>query len=388
VILFIGCTSNDKVTGDTNSSETQNTISLTKSNGTPAARMSVQIVSTVDWSSDILASTSSEYFSGETDASGRVSLPEVLPNSFVLIARDAAEGVSRLFELNISTPQILTAPLLGYSGHIAGAPPINNRVCLEYTNFCTEIGLDGSYSFQQIPPNSYQALIVRPETSELISIGQKDISVLQTTPDSLWYAPEFLLLEDFEDQDNYGLLYSWNGSGAWWIFNLGGTTTPESGSVLASGIFNDNTAYLRMNVNIPNPDPDSMALLGIQLGLGTYEPDSLNVFADIRELDSISFRLNSYDTIHVFLQAKATLDLGDEKHFFQKIPPTQGWKTVSIYPEDFIPIPYSLAVSQGISISEVLEDVASIVFDFKKSGIYEIDDVKLHGVQVLRLKNW
>ena len=392
--LVQGCGRDHVASRDPNSSETENVLSrrVVLSNGQPAARVRVKLVPQGLWQQRLLQGKAIESDSLLTDDLGRVSIPKPSDSSWIAVVRAGVEGAFLPILPGGNDSVWTTGPIRPHDGNMAGTLPANASLCLRATTHCASIQADGSYHFDSLEPGTFTPMLRTTQLDTLLPLDAYRIStLLETARDSIYYTPDSLLLDNFQDGDANGLLHSWNLSAKWWIYLVNATSVPADRATFPSHVITDSAApgnkALQLTVTTTGAS-GSFALLGLDLGMGTLSTDSTRLFADISHAQGIRFRIKGTGTVKVFLQTKATLENGDEQHLFHDETLTGDWQDLTITPDQFTAPVGSLAALQGLTYARAATRVSAIVFQFGVSGPYWLDDVRISGVRVLQLFDW
>jgi hypothetical protein len=386
----IGC-GDDSVAGKTNSSETGNVLTarIVDSLGAPVVQARVELVELDGWRDRLqrrepLASTVLS-----TDDSGRVVLVLAARSRYALVATSSRLGVVDTLDPAVARPVFQAHGLGQFLGHLAGGSFGGDEICLEGTGRCELVSGSGNYSIAGLPRGDFHPVLRRAASSAPAYLGTYTITP-QFNPgrDTLFYRPDSLLLDDFEDGDRFGTIRSLFGSGQWWLFGQRATSIPATPEDIPGRIEGGGPGGKSLRISVTATDTSPVCLVGIDLGMGVETPDSQRVFVDVSQTTSIRFRVKGSGSMKVMIQSRRVLQLGDQLHLHAVVPLGGDWQDISVPTSTLRPFAASLAAQEGLTFSQASERVGSIFFQFEATGDYWLDDIRLVGPQTIRPMGW
>jgi hypothetical protein len=394
LVLFLwNCSRNDVVRGS-NSSETENTISaqIVSSTNHPLAMAQISFVLNSAWDSLLALGEVPVTHKVTTNENGLLQLSCVQGQEYTALYQGELAGFFEVFICEDNSFVFKTKQQGLLTINAQGVLQDSVMMCLEYTSWCAFADAFGNYVFEKVPNAQYYPVLVHAKN--VASLQKLDYPIhMQSNVlnDSIYVAKDTLWLDDFEDGDNNGLLYNWNLTAKWWIYHVNASSAPMARSDFGDYIITD-ALQLENNVlefTVEQADSaNSLALLGLDLGMGNLDSLAENNFADLSNMSALRFKMKGTGLGYVFLQTKQTLQLGEEEHLYASFPLTGDWQTVRLTPEQFKPIVGSLADNMQLDFEAVASRVSAIVFQFTEPGTTWIDDLGLEGIHVMRMYNW
>jgi len=389
--LGLGGCGDDSVAGKTNSSETGNilTAQIVDSLGVPLANARVELVEIDGWRDRLRqrAPLASQVLA--TDDTGRVVLHLAARSRYALVATSSRLGVMDTLDPAVARPVFQARGLRQFLGHLAGGSFGGDEICLEATGRCELVSGSGNYSLSGLPPGEFHPVLRRAASSALGDLGTYTITS-QVAPgrDTLFYRPDSLLLDDFEDGDRFGSIQPLFGSGQWWLFGQRATSVPATPADIPGRIEGGGPGGKSLRISVTATDTSPVLLLGIDLGMGVETADSQRVFVDLSQTTTIRFRVKGAGSMKVMIQSRRVLQLGDQLHLHAVVPLGGAWQEVTVPTSSLRPFAGSLAAREGLTFAEASQRVGSIFFQFEATGDYWLDDIRLVGPQTIHPMGW
>lgn len=229
----------------------------------------------------------------------------------------------------------------------------------------------------------YQGIrLVALDSSFFESAGDTSHIVLSESQDSL-------LLEDFEQPDDFGNLHDLTQASYWWVSIMGGSSVPstasEFGFSMGPAITSDadelNLQATDQVLHIQTTleyDP-ALVLYGLDLLSGIHTEDENSQFMDLRALDSIVLFVQGDGDFTLSLQSKISGDGENQKLLAANVGMDGSWQRVVLVKTDF---ELRYVASLGVNTpdpAKIYRDISSVVFEFNQSGDWQINNIYLYG---------
>ncbi len=385
----MSCSSDSGIV-DTAGSETTNTFTLrimSEKDQNLSRSASVSIISSTDW----LQRVSSEKKILDsllfTDNQGLVDIPVDLLDSgnFNLSIQHHEEGkfVSSYAYPDTSTEDtILIKELRTLSGTIDLKGESECLLALQGTDFIISVDPgDTSFLFQEIPAGSYliNAISVIPDKDTRAIVPVDTVSVTDRDIENKEIAPDFngLLIDDFNDGDEFCKLYETNALKKWYIVHEGDISLtfpserePDPKYAKVESALTENQAYegksLHMEYNI-NTD-DFYLITGVEIGCSGIGMEAFR---------SISFMGKGNGKISLRLHGE---EEDDKPEATCSISMNSSWTRHTITPDMF-------SVYDPEDVSAGWDDVKNrltwLAFDISGEGTeLWLDDIRLDSVTI------
>jgi hypothetical protein len=390
-VLYLSGCGDDSLAGKTNSSETGNVLTarILDSAGRSLSGARVELVELDGWRTRLQANDSLATQVLATDDSGRVVLRLDPRLRYALVATSTREGVMDTLDPLVERPVFRARTLRRFSGHLAGSSFAGDEICLESTSRCVGIQPSGDYALASLPEGTFRPVVRRAASGSLVGLGTYAVtSSANPDRDTLYYRPDSLLLDDFEDGDRFGSIRSLFGSGQWWLFGQRATSTPATPEDIPGRIEDGGPGGKSLRLTVAATDTVPVLLLGMDLGMGVEAADSQRVFVDLSQTTAIRFRARGTGSLKVMIQSRRVLELGDQLHLHAVVPLTGAWQDVSVTTSSLRPFAGSRAATAGLTFAKASERVGAIFFQFEAAGDYWLDDIRLVGPQTIRPMGW
>jgi hypothetical protein len=308
---------------------------------------------------------------------------------YAIVATTSRQGLSDTIDPAVAAPVYATRSLRSFHGHLSGGDFGGDEICLEATSRCEAVSASGDYSIAGLPEGVFHPVLRRTATNAVVDLGTYTITPMgDPRRDTLYFRPDSLLLDDFEDGDRFGAIRSLFGTGQWWLFAQRATSFPATPEDIPVRIETGGPSGKALRISVTATDTAPVLLLGIDLGAGVDAVDSQRVFVDLSQSNSIRFRVKGTGSIKVMLQSKRVLQLGDELHLHAVVPLSGAWQEISIPSSSMRPFTSSLAAQEGLTFAQASSRVGAVFFQFEATGDYWLDDVRLVGPQTIHPMGW
>ncbi|MGL1900798.1 MAG: hypothetical protein OCC49_01590 [Fibrobacterales bacterium] len=357
---------------------------IRNASGEMAAKIPVTVVSQSGWESGVFADTLVGAHSLVSDDSGNVYIPALAEDNWSLLIEHEQEGLFMALTASIDGDTVTTEPLLKHNGNVGGYVPKNSEICLQSTQFCSIVSDSGDFAFDGVPQGDFKLAFVDGSSESITSIIQYKFRPGGEEVDSIYYEQNHITLEDFQDKDHFGSLSTWSGSGHWWQNADGASYWPNDNRqmdlAMVPGPEGDGDWAYKQQITFNEADVIRWMNLGLNFGEGADAVTS-SVWADISAMDSITFTISGTGKFEFFIQSAYTLE--DHLDFYVPVALGGGWHEVTIRSENFIRRPGSLVEERDIGFSQAATRTAAVVFRFLDEGDFIIDDIKIHGIEVI-----
>jgi len=358
--------------------------------GAIAARVQVKLISESDWDSHVLADADPVSQTLTADDSGYVSIPNLNGEAWTIVIEDQGEGLFMKLNDSLDGTALTTAPLLRHVGNVGGTELTeSSEICLQSTDYCTAVDNNGDYQFESLPPGNFEMVFRDSNKYSLSYIDKYQMQPGSDKIDSIYYQENKIVLEDFQDKDHYGVLSTWSGNGHWWMVHEGASSFPYDNQHMSEGMIEDPIGsgnwVFQTQINLDQNENFNYSLLGLNIGEGA-DNQTQNVWADLSAMDSVTFRIEGSGAIEFFFQSKLTLV--DHSHLYAKINLTGGWQNITLLPSDFIKYSGSVADINNVTFEQAARRAGAAVIRFENSGTYRLDDLSIHGVEVIKFYDW
>lgn len=201
-----------------------------------------------------------------------------------------------------------------------------------------------------------------------------------------------VLIENFDDSDDFHLLKPFIGCGKWYIL------APNTITVTPSGALNDPSAAITsidawrgksFSVSASFSASligDTLFILGLEIGRGLGSSNVEYRWFDLSKMRSIRFMAKGSGTVHVALLTKLIYDNYNGASNFEKIITlSPQWQEYRISTEEIAPPTGSAASRDGKVWAQASMAVAEITFFSNGNLSISLDDVRIDGINSLDL---
>ena len=401
--------------GRGNTTETQNGISVALLNPdlTPAVGARVTLLRLDRWKPQTAAIQSATIATAIADSNGRVELsaPDSVPLILEVSSPGAGAVISGPIETfdSVVTLQHLTNVTLTLLGTV-----LPDTLWIEGTHYFAP-KVNSRYTFPSLPTQQYfQIWSSKPEGG--MQLGSDTI-----THDTLWIAPQSLMLDNFEDRDSVGMLAlalaSSGGTAPDWAKKTR-TNTWHRIYDAALGITGEINPATMTGANIPihlqsgqgfpwfetppnNPLADSSVafcswfgvsiqntVFSARMQLDLAQPlegsaNSDKIYLDLKSLQAIHFRAFGQGNIRLQLQS-ALSDRSDSRPLEAQLHLDTLWNDITLTPSDFAAPDSSALQRMGLTWNDISPQIRAISFDSRTNAMLCLDNIKLEGISLLR----
>jgi len=325
LIALSACGNDESLSGDPNSSETENALALRLGffGGETASQISIDAIS--------------------PDSSALLALSKLAHSSFLT---SATTGDTIKLMADHRGVVLISEALIGYR--------------LEHRGLRL-LTLDSSY-FE--------------------SVGDTSDIVLSEGRDSL-------LLEDFEQPNDFGNLHDITLASYWWVSIKGGTSVPSIASEFGAATGPAISSSVD-DLNLPGEDQvlhiqttldyePALVQYGLDLLSGIHTEDDNSKYMDLSALDSIVLFVQGDGDFTFSLQSKLSGDGDNKKLLAANVQMNGDWQRVVLTQADF---KLRFVSTQGTNTpdpAKILRDISSLVLEFEQSGNWQLNNIFLYG---------
>ncbi|MGL1934630.1 MAG: hypothetical protein OCD01_06400 [Fibrobacterales bacterium] len=357
---------------------------LQNASGEIAAKVPVTLVSQSGWENGLFQDSLIGSHSLISDDSGNVYIPALAEDNWSLLIEHEQEGLFMALTASIDGDTVATGPLTEHNGNVGGYVPKNSEICLQSTPFCSAVSDAGDFAFDAVPDGNFDLAFVDDASETITVVNQYKLRPGGEEVDSIYYEQNHITLEDFQDKDHFGSLSTWGGNGQWWQHAEGASYWPSNNTqmelMMVTGPGGDGDWAYQQQITFVDYENLQWMNLGLNFGEGADAVTS-SVWADISAMDSITFAISGTGKFEFFIQSAYTLE--DHLDFYVPVALGGGWHEVTIRAENFIRRPGSLVEERDIDFKQAATRTAAVVFRFLDEGNFIIDNIKIHGIEVI-----
>jgi hypothetical protein len=217
---------NKERAGTTSETENEVALRIVMPDGSAASSARVFLIDAEHYDAKVARGESSHLDSAIADSNGNVLLIYRGDSVQVSVLAQKTGYAAFAHELHDFNGTVT----LGLAGRVEGkvnAPP-GSRVILDETGLSAVVGVDGSYSLNNVP-QGYFGVLVQVQGQE--AIFSSAVSVDSSSQSLDIVELNGFLFEDFDDGDSRPLVAALNAGGSWYVYNDGAGTVFEPAGI-------------------------------------------------------------------------------------------------------------------------------------------------------------
>jgi len=333
-----------------------------------------------------------------TNQTGRYEFDSVDAGTYVLMCLPGSDsGLARTviiskFDSTMTVPDSIIRPTVSVAGNVKTTSGNPVRINMMGTDIETTSDAAGRYVIKGFPDADYLIGFTDATlTASAPSFVMPKSAILSQDSITIDTASS-VLMENFDDSDDFHLLKPFMGCGRWYILSPNSiTVTPsDAQNDLASAITSLDAwrdKSLSVTASFPvTSNGDSLFIIGLEIGRGLGSSNVEYRWFDLSKMQSLRFMAKGSGTVHVAFLTKLIYDNYTGSSNFEKIITLSSqWQEYRILPGDLEPPAGSSASNDGKVWGQASMAVAEITFFSNDNLSISLDDIRIEGVSGLDL---